>query len=176
MDDTILDDWFTKSQAASVLRVSEKTIERLATKGEIRRATRKRPGVRPSPVYCPKDLDRVKNAQTPPAVVMPPQAEAGGVPALAPRAGELSAFLQSLITGADVPLRDKLFLSVKEATRFSGLPESTIRRLLRSGKLPGVKTGGWRIKRSDLEQLNLRHIADMSDTSVLNTEKKGVRR
>ena len=49
MDDTILDDWFTKSQAASVLRVSEKTIERLATKGEIRRATRKRPGVRPSP-------------------------------------------------------------------------------------------------------------------------------
>ena len=176
MDDTILDDWFTKSQAASVLRVSEKTIERLATKGEIRRATRKRPGVRPSPVYCPEDLDRVKNAQTPPAVVMPPQAEAGGVPALAPRAGELSAFLQSLITGADVPLRDKLFLSVKEATRFSGLPESTIRRLLRSGKLPGVKTGGWRIKRSDLEQLNLRHIADMSDTSVLNTEKKGVRR
>ena len=107
---------------------------------------------------------------------MPPQAEAGGVPALAPRAGELSAFLQSLITGADVPLRDKLFLNVKEATRFSGLPESTIRRLLRSGKLPGVKTGGWRIKRSDLEQLNLRHIADMSDTSVLNTEKKGVRR
>ena len=176
MDDTILDDWFTKSQAASVLRVSEKTIERLATKGEIRRATRKRPGVRPSPVYCPEDLDRVKNAQTPPAVVMPPQAEAGGVPALAPRTGELSAFLQSLITGADVPLRDKLFLNVKEATRFSGLPESTIRRLLRSGKLPGVKTGGWRIKRSDLEQLNLRHIADMSDTSVLNTEKKGVRR
>ena len=64
MDDTILDDWFTKSQAAAVLQVSEKTIERLATKGEIRRATRKRSGVRPSPVYCPEDLDRVKNAQT----------------------------------------------------------------------------------------------------------------
>ena len=72
MDDTILDDWFTKSQAAAVLQVSEKTIERLATKGEIRRATRKRPGVRPSPVYCPEDLDRVKNAQTAQVVVMPP--------------------------------------------------------------------------------------------------------
>ena len=176
MDDTIIDDWFTKSQAASVLRVSEKTIERLATKGEIRRATRKRPGVRPSPVYCPEDLDRVKNAQTAQAVVMPPQAEAGGVPALGSRAGELSAFLQSLITGADVPLRDKLFLSVKEATRFSGLPETAIRRLLRSRKLPGVKTGGWRIKRSDLEQLDLRHLEDLSDKPVLNTEKKGVLR
>ena len=75
-----------------------------------------------------------------------------------------------------MPLRDKLFLNIKEATRFSGLPESTIRRLLRSGKLHGVKTGGWRIKRSDLEQLDLRHIADMSDKPVLNTEKKGVRR
>ena len=41
---------------------------------------------------------------------------------------------------------DKLFLRVKEAVRFSGLPESTIRRLLRTGKLPGVKAGGWRIR------------------------------
>ena len=53
MDDTILDDWFTKSQAAAFLQVSEKTIERLAAKGEIRRASRKRPGVRPLPVYDP---------------------------------------------------------------------------------------------------------------------------
>ena len=50
MDTTILDDWCTKSQAAATLQVSEKTIERLATKGVIRRATRKRPGIRPLPV------------------------------------------------------------------------------------------------------------------------------
>ena len=131
MDDTILDDWFTKSQAASYLQVSEKTIERLARKGDVRRETRKRPGVRPSPVYSPEDLDRVKAAQVPQVAVLPPQAEAGGVPALAPRV-DLPSFLQSLLSGADVPLRDKLFLTVKEAVRFSGLPESTIRRLLRN--------------------------------------------
>ena len=73
MDDTILDDWFTKSQAAAFLQVSEKTIERLARKGEIRRETRKRPGVRPSPVYSPEDLDRVKNAQAPQVAVLPPR-------------------------------------------------------------------------------------------------------
>ena len=162
MDNNLLDDWFTKSQAAALLQVSEKTIERLARKGEIHRETRKRPGVRPSPVYSPEDLDRVKTAQVPQVVVMPPQAEAGGVPALAPRV-DLPSFLQSLVTGADVPLRDKLFLTVKEAVRFSGLPESTIRRLLRSGKLPGFKAGGWRIRRVDLEELGCTQIADLSD-------------
>ena len=100
MDDNLLDDWFTKSQAAAFLQVSEKTVERLARKGEIRRETRKRPGVRPSPVYSPEDLERVKAAQVPQVVVMPPQAEAGGVPALAPRAVELPSFLQSLVNGA----------------------------------------------------------------------------
>ena len=92
MDDTILDDWFTKSQAASVLRVSEKTIERLATKGEIRRATRKRPGVRPSPVYCPEDLDRVKNAQTPPASSCPPRLRPVGFPHSLPAPGSFPHF------------------------------------------------------------------------------------
>ena len=73
MDDTKLDDWFTKTQAAGFLKVSEKTVERLATKGTVRRATRKRPGVRPSPVYCPDDLERVKAAQTAQMIVMPPR-------------------------------------------------------------------------------------------------------
>ena len=53
--------------------MSEKTIERLARKGEIRRETRKRPGVRPSPVYSPEGLGRVKKAQVPQVVVMPPR-------------------------------------------------------------------------------------------------------
>ena len=166
MDDTILDEWFTKSQAAAFLQVSEKTVERLASKGEIRRETRKRPGVRPSPVYSPEDLDRVKAAQVPQVAVLPPQAEAGCVPALAPRV-DLPAFLQSLVAGPDVPLRDKLFLTVKEAVRFSGLPESTIRRLLRTGKLPGFKAGGWRIRRVDLEELGCRQLEDLSDTLSL---------
>ena len=51
MPDDLLNDWLTKTQAAAFLLVSEKTIERLATKGDVRRATRKRPGVRPLPVY-----------------------------------------------------------------------------------------------------------------------------
>ncbi len=103
--DTKLDDWFTKTQAAGFLKVSEKTVERLATKGTVRRATRKRPSVRPSPVYCPDDLERVKAAQTAQMIVMPPQeADPGELAVPASRAGELSVFLQSLITMQTCPI------------------------------------------------------------------------
>ena len=59
MPGDLLDDWLTKTQAAAFLQVSEKTIECLATKGDVRRATRKRVGVRPLPVYDPRDLEKV---------------------------------------------------------------------------------------------------------------------
>ena len=146
------------------LKFQKKPSSALPPKATVRRATRKRPGVRPSPVYCPDDLERVKAAQTAQMIVMPPQeADPGELAVPASRAGELSVFLQSLITAATVPLRDKLFLNIKEASRFAGLPQATIRRLIHAAKLPAVKAGGWRIKRSDLEQIDTRHFTDLSD-------------
>ena len=159
-----LHNWLTKTQAAGFLQVSEKTIERLATKGDVRRSTRKRPGVRPLPVYAPDDLQKVKDSQIPKVEILPAQEKAALVPALDPRR-DLPSFLQTLFP-SDLPLRDKLFLTIKEAARFAGLPQATIRRLIHAGKIPAVKAGGWRIKRSGLEQLDLRHIADMSDKPV----------
>ena len=152
MDDTILDDWFTKSQAAAFLQLSEKTIERLAAKGDLRRASRKRPGVRPLVVYHPDDLQQQQ-------------------PALVPRADLLPSLLQNLLP-SDLPLRDKLFLTVKEAARFAGLPQATIRRLIHAAAIPAVKAGGWRIRRADLEQIDSRHFTDLSDKRVLNTQSK----
>ena len=174
MDDTI-DDWYTKSQAAAFLKISEKTIERLASKGEIRRATRKRPGVRPLPVYDPDDLQQIRDSQIP-RVEIVSQAEPQQRSALVPRAVDLLPSLLQNLLPSDLPLRDKLFLTVKEAARFAGLPQATIRRLIRAAKIPAVKAGGWRIKRSDLEQLDSRHFADLSDSPVLIAENKAVRR
>ena len=62
--------------------------------------------------------------------MMSQEADPGELAVPASRAGELSVFLQSLITAATVPLRDKLFLNIKEAARFAGLPKATIRRLI----------------------------------------------
>ena len=165
MPDDSLNDWLTKTQAAAFLQVSEKTIERLASKGDLHRATRKRQGARPLPVYDPDDLQKVKDSQTTtPAVV--PEAAPTQTKALAPRL-DFPSFLQALSeTPRDVPLQDKLFLNLKEAARYSGLPLSLIRRLIKENKLPAIKAGGWRIKRADLEQLDLRHLRDVSDKPV----------
>ena len=173
MPDHLLDDWLIKTQAAAFLQVSEKTIERLATKGDLRRATRKRPGVRPLPVYDPDDLQKIKDSQVATVEIIS-QAEAPQRPALVPRVDLLPSFLQTLFP-SDLPLRDKLFLTIKEAARFAGLPQATIRRLIHAAKIPAVKAGGWRIKRSDLEQLDSRHFVDLSDKPVVIAQNKGVR-
>lgn len=172
MPDDLLNDWLTKTEAAAFLQVSEKTIERLATKGGVRRATRKRPGVRPLPVYNPDDLQKVKDSHTAQVVVVP-SAEARTPTALAPRT-DLPSFLKTFFPAADMPVQDKLFLTLKEAARYSGLPQSTIRRLVHVGQLSAVKAGGWRIKRSDLEKLDCRHLVDLSDNTVLNTDNKPI--
>ena len=171
MDDTILDDWFTKSQAAAFLQLSEKTIERLAAKGDLRRASRKRPGVRPLVVYHPDDLQQIKDSQIPRVEIMAQADPQQQQPALVPRADLLPSLLQNLLP-SDLPLRDKLFLTVKEAARFAGLPQATIRRLIHAAAIPAVKAGGWRIRRADLEQIDSRHFTDLSDKRVLNTQSK----
>ena len=164
MDDTNLDDWFTKSQAAAFLKLSEKTVERLAAKGDLRRATRKRSGIRPLPVYDPADLQQIKDLQTPHVEIVTQADPQQQQSALVPRSDLLPSLLQNLFPSDNLPLRDKLYLTLKEAARFAGLPQATIRRLIHAAKLPAVKAGGWRIKRSDLEQLDSRHITDLSDT------------
>ena len=146
--DPNLDNWPTKTQAAAFLKISEKTIERLAAKGELRRESRKRSGVRPLVVYHPDDLQQIKDSQTPNVEIMA-QADPQQQTALVPRA-DLPSLLKNLFP-SDPPLRDKLYLTVTEAARYAGLPKITIRRLIRSAALPAVKAGGWRIKRSDLE-------------------------
>ncbi|HXM43776.1 MAG TPA: helix-turn-helix domain-containing protein [Bryobacteraceae bacterium] len=51
------------------------------------------------------------------------------------------------------------WLSLPEAAAYTGLPQSTLRKLLGSRKLPALDTGPrlggrWRIKRSDLDAIS----------------------
>jgi excisionase family DNA binding protein len=51
------------------------------------------------------------------------------------------------------PPDDLEFLTVAEAAALVRLPERTISRMLKTGKLPGIFAGtrnGWRIRRDDL--------------------------
>jgi excisionase family DNA binding protein len=54
-------------------------------------------------------------------------------------------------SGISVPITDKLYLTLREASELSGLPVGYIRAAMKDGKLKGIKTGaGWRLKRADL--------------------------
>jgi hypothetical protein len=50
-------DWFTKEQAARLIRCSMETIERLAEAGKLEQRMRPQPGG-PRPVYNPEDVER----------------------------------------------------------------------------------------------------------------------
>lgn len=72
----------------------------------------------------------------------------------------LLAFLQAMrgtgvvLNPADVPLERRVFLSVTDAAKFSGLPLRFLRQLISAGTLQAVRTGaGWRIPRTELEGL-----------------------
>jgi len=54
---------------------------------------------------------------------------------------------------APTPNEEPEFLTVAEAAALVRLPERTISRMLKTGKLPGIYAGtrnGWRIRRDDL--------------------------
>jgi excisionase family DNA binding protein len=56
-------------------------------------------------------------------------------------------------TVADVPLRDKMTLSFKEAARLSGVPESNLRAAFADGSLRGARIGrGVRVLPDDLRK------------------------
>jgi excisionase family DNA binding protein len=52
-----------------------------------------------------------------------------------------------------VPITSKYYLTVKEAVALAGLPLSHIRRAIADAVLPAMKSGGYQIKREDLERL-----------------------
>ena len=64
---TMHEDWLTKQEAARILQVAEKTIDRLADRGELQKATRKRPGLPPVAVFHPDDVERARKVREIPA-------------------------------------------------------------------------------------------------------------
>lgn len=62
-----LEHWLTKQEAASFLGVAEKTLDRMAARGEVQKSTRKLPGRPEVVVFHPDDIGRAKmeRAKTP---------------------------------------------------------------------------------------------------------------
>ena len=152
-----LEDWKTQAEAAEILKCSEKTISRMAAQNKIQRALRRVPGRKPMPVFNPNDVERFRSETVdikPFPVTAGKEAKSlarvpsqDGVKLLA------QLFAERLSSSRSVPVEQKVFLKLNEASEYMGMPKAWLRRQIKDGKLKAVLAGGWRIRRADLEKL-----------------------
>ena len=173
------DDWLTKEEAARVLEVTTKTVEKFAAEKKIQSARIKRTETGATIVkFHPKDVAKLRKERLPDAApfVVPKDVAALGassagrfpaLPANMESAGQLvgrtiaehiTKAAEALFTAhaerpPAVPLHRRLFLTRTEAADYSGLPRSEITFRIKSQELRAFRTGrGWRILRRDLER------------------------
>lgn len=153
-----LEDWKSKAEAAQILGCSPKTIERLAAQKKIQKAMMRIPGRKATPVYHPDDIEAIRagTAQLEPFEGGEPKPDAALAPARRNSGVELLLQLLSnpgAATPAATAPRHKLFLTLKEAADYSGMSRGWLLGKIKAEELPAVKAGGWKIRRSDLEQI-----------------------
>ena len=152
-----LDNWKTQAEAAEILKCSQKTIGRMAAQKKIQRVLRRVPGRKPMPVFNPDDIEviRAEMVQVEPFPVRD-RGEGKALARLSSQGGVdlLAQLLADRLTPArSVPVEQKVFLNLKEAAEYSGMPKAWLMREIKSGEIKAIKAGGWRIRRADLEQL-----------------------
>ena len=167
-----LEHWLTLAETASRLQRSEKTILRMCAAGELQRRDRPRPGKKPETVIHPADVDRLEQAMRAPHV-MPAVGSNGGAAstALAPIAPTALAELPhttgvAIRTETPMPIDrllaslsrasapPPLWLTIAEASEYSGLSQSLLRRLIANGRLPSIRDRAVKVRRADLDTLD----------------------
>ncbi len=164
-----------KREAAEYLGKTERAVERYTEAGKL--SVRYKPGkTRPVADYDKGELAKLKHDLDNPSDVRPAIVSETPTNDEQPRTTPTQALqraaspqtieaLGQAIAGAlqgaqthgnavvDVPLRDKLTLSFKEAARLSGVPESHLRAAYSDGKLRGAKIGrGVRVTPDDVRK------------------------
>lgn len=165
-----LSSWLTKQEACGRLGgISERTLDRMVERHEIERRPRPRPGRSPEAVHNPKDVE----AKLPRNPYVMPAEEAAASTGSSPESTEFSETGDAVTTvakspaipaiallteyrrllAAGTPAPVKLWLTVAEALEYSGLTKALLRRLVKDGRLPGIKDRSVKIRRADLEAL-----------------------
>ncbi len=155
-------EWIGKTEAAERLKISERTVLGLASKGRIASKKERNPETNQTAVkFKASDVERYgferDNHQE-----LANGAQTSQVAPIARRGNpyEVSAIsdMWEIVKEAAKPKQRKRWLTIKEAEQHSGLPASILVKLIESGKLPalncGPRVGGkWRISRKDLDAL-----------------------
>lgn len=149
--------WPTIEEAAAQLGTSVRTIWRYAKEGAIQTKKRKRDGKKPENVCNPRDVERLMPAEV---HVMPPSGEAimlrrQAKPGAKPWEGALEVIATILTGQRDADrIAGKLWLTLDEATDYSGLCRADLLTLCQHGKIGSRKSGGWKIRRASLDDFS----------------------
>jgi excisionase family DNA binding protein len=150
--------------------MSRATIERRAADGRVRVQHVPQAGAKPKPYYSIEDLLELKKekemrrALRPPSAIAPKPAEPKAVQLQLPE--EVLALTRALVAAQTkllaplpepeppVPVTEKLWLTIREATRLSGIPRRYLRALCddpASGLLARRFGRSWRVNRESLQ-------------------------
>jgi hypothetical protein len=168
-----LDEWPTIHQAAAALRTSTRSILRAQDRGEIEIRKRTRPRKKPENVVNPDDLRKLIEKEAPRPFPVPlPQLPAPAIAEPQALTGErFDRFIAALegltqpralppapaaIAPPAVPLHLKLWLTLPEASVYSGYSERKLRQAAEDGRIHANKDGprgAIIIRRASLESL-----------------------
>jgi len=153
----------TKHEAATLLEVSERAINRYVSAKRLSVTYRKNSQGSLEAVYKEDEVRALKRAQAHyPRAVAPAAKPAGALTRIdTPRGRGVSNLETALITLAETAINmragvspeHQLTLTLSTAAQLSGLSRGYLLAAIRSRKLKAAKRGrGWNIKRSDLER------------------------
>jgi hypothetical protein len=144
--------WIPKVEAAKQLGIGIRTLERRIQEQNLRVAHRRIPNRKPLAILHPDDFVTLQTEMIP--ATPAPAPTQNGQKELAVREVSRSALeIVALMRAAQAAPPLPLFLDMKAAATYSGLPQSYLRELVQTKKLKAVNRGGWRISRMALERL-----------------------
>ena len=156
-------DWPTREEAAALLNVSTRTIDRYIREGQIEAAHKRQPGRKFRTVCNPRDLERLKpqthvmpalelqRQQQTAAIARPPMA---GTPPLQPQdVAQLLHLMASLAAPAPPQASYTRFLTLEQAANYTGLTRAFLERAIEEEQLPAVRDRAWKVRREDLDKL-----------------------
>lgn len=152
-----LSQWLTIEEFAKATNKGQRTIERLITKQLITVAKHRREeGRKPITVIDPKEIPKVAAQPLRPVVqsASTPPRQTDTLPANAPTRQLDVAGMMKMLERLQIPLRDKLYLTRREAALYLGFPESEVEREISAKAIPTTRlSNGWlRIAREDLDR------------------------
>ena len=165
--------WLPKKEVAKLLGVSTKTVEKFHADGKLQGVEWRRPSGGPKiMVYHPDSVEKLRAERfyTPPVAFVAPASTGESGMEIAKQSSALSspqnmlALLSAVFTAGsqklleksrkpEVPIGERVYLTVREAAAYLGWPEQQVRQIIAKGDLPARWEGHTRVRRRDLDKL-----------------------